>query len=187
MRGGGAKPGCGDAVTDKTRVSLRVAAPREIAFSVFTEEIDAWWRHGKRYRMGEPSVMQLEPGVGGRLVEKVKLPSRERVFEIGRVTAWEPPARLVIAWRPVNFRPSDPSTEVEVTFERAIGHSGEGTLVTLEHRGWSQVRPDHPARHGEEARAFIASMGRWWGDLGAALREHVARQAEPASTEPGGE
>lgn len=167
-----AEPG----VADRARVSLRVGAPRDVVFSAFTEEIDAWWRHGKRFRMGATSVMQLEPGVGGRLVETVALRGREKVYEMGRVTAWEPPARLVIAWRAVNFRPSDPSTEVEVTFDRAIGHSGEGTLVTLEHRGWSGVRADHPVRHGEEARAFVARMGRWWGDLGASLRDHVAER-----------
>jgi hypothetical protein len=168
-----AEPG---AVADRARVSLRVAAPRDVVFSAFTGEIDAWWRHGKRFRMGgAKSVMQLEPGVGGRLVETVTTPAgRDRVYEMGRVTTWEPPTRLVIEWRAVNFRASDPSTEVEVKFDRAIGHSGEGTLVTLEHRGWSGVRADHPVRHGEEARAFIARMGRWWGDLGASLRDHVA-------------
>jgi uncharacterized protein YndB with AHSA1/START domain len=164
-------------VSDRARVSLRIAAPRDLAFAVFTDEIDAWWRHGKRYRLGEASVMRLEPGVGGRLVETVKRKSGEREYEMGRITAWEPPARLVIEWRAVNFGASDPSTEVEIQFERAIGHSGEGTLVTLEHRGWSRIRADHPVRHGEEARAFIARMGQWWGDLGTALREHVARRA----------
>jgi uncharacterized protein YndB with AHSA1/START domain len=173
----GARAEDGGAVSDAARVSLRVAAPRDVVFSVFTEEIDAWWRHGKRYRMGEPSVMQLEPGVGGRLVETVKKGERERTYEMGRITAWDPPARLVIAWRAVNFSTSDPATEVEVKFDRAIGHSGEGTLVTLEHRGWSRVRADHPVRHGEEAKTFIATMGRWWGDLGTALREHVADRA----------
>ena len=161
-------------MADKARVSLRVAAPRDVVFAVFTGEIDAWWRRGKRFRLGEASVMQLEPGVGGRLVETVTVRGREKVYEMGRVTAWEPPARLVIAWRAVNFRPVDPDTEVEVTFDRAIGHSGEGTLVTLEHRGWSAVRADHPVRHGEDARAFVARMGRWWADLGASLRERVA-------------
>jgi uncharacterized protein YndB with AHSA1/START domain len=165
-------------VSDQARVSLRVAAPRDLAFTVFTEEIDAWWRHGKRYRLGERSVMRLEPGVGGRLVETVTRKAGEREYEMGRVTAWEPPARLVIEWRASNFTERDPSTEVEVTFERAIGHSGEGTLVTLEHRGWSAIRADHPVRHGEEARAFLASMGRWWGDLGASLREHLAARAQ---------
>src|SRR5690606_17592862 len=85
---------------------------------------------------------------------------------------------LVIAWRAVNFRQGDPDTEVEVTFERAIGHSGEGTLVTLEHRGWSQVRDDHPVRHRQSARAFITSHARWWGDLAAALQLHVASTME---------
>ena len=163
---------------DRARVSLRIAAPRAAVWVAFTGEIDAWWRHGKRFRMGgAKSVMQLEPGIGGRLVETVTTPAgRDKVYEMGRVTAWEPPARLVIEWRAVNFRASDPSTEVEVKFERAIGHSGEGTLVTLEHRGWSGVRADHPVRHGEEARAFIARMGRWWGDLGASLRDHLAER-----------
>jgi uncharacterized protein YndB with AHSA1/START domain len=163
-------------VGDRARVSVRVAAVRELAFEVFTADIDAWWRHGKRYRMGEPSTIALEPRLGGRLTETFTVRGKERVMESGRVTVWEPPVRLVIAWRAANFRAEDPSTEVEVTFERAIGHSGEGTLVTIEHRGWSAVRPDHPARHGEEARAFLASLGRWWGDLAASLREVLDRR-----------
>jgi hypothetical protein len=162
---------------DRARVSLRVAARQDLAFRVFTEEIDAWWRHGKRYRMGEQSVMRLTAGVGGVLTETVVHAGKERTFEIGRVTVWEPPRRLVIEWRAVNFKVRDPSTEVEITFERAIGHSGEGTLVSLEHRGWSQIRPDHPVRHGQEPRSFIAAQGRWWSDLGVALQLHVLAQA----------
>ena len=76
---------------------------------------------------GEDSVMHLEPAVGGALTETVSLRGRDKVYELGRVTVWDPPRRLVIAWRPVNFRASDPSTEVEVTFERAIGPRGEST------------------------------------------------------------
>jgi Activator of Hsp90 ATPase homolog 1-like protein len=159
---------------DRAKVSLRVAAKQDLAFRVFTEELDAWWRHGKRYRMGEQSVMRLSAGLGGVLTETVLHGGKERTFEIGRITVWEPPRRLVIEWRAVNFRPRDPSTEVEVTFERAIGHSGEGTLVTLEHRGWSRVRPDHPVRHGQDPRSFVASQGRWWSDLAVALQLHLA-------------
>lgn len=161
-------------MNDRVRVSLRVAAPQALAFSVFTEQIDGWWRHGKRFRIGEPSVMRLEPGLGGRLTETLHKNGKDRCFEIGRVTTWEPPRRLVLAWRAVNFGKHDPDTEVEVSFERAIGHSGEGTLVTIEHRGWSQVRPDHPVRHGQEPRAFIAGHARWWGDLGAALQLYIS-------------
>jgi hypothetical protein len=159
-------------VSDRARLIVRVAAPRETAFDVFTNEIDGWWRHGRRFRMAEPSTMSLERGVGGRLTETWVEDGRERTREIGVVTIWDPPRRLLLTWRAANFEPSDPSTEVEVTFERAIGGSGEGTLVTLEHRGWSRVRPDHPVRHGEAPEVFVARLGRWWGDLATALREH---------------
>lgn len=172
-------------MNDRVRVSLRVAAPQAVAFRVFTEEIDGWWRHGKKYRVGEPSVMQLTPGLGGRLTETLTKGGKARVFEIGRVTTWEPPRRLVISWRALNFRDSDPDTEVEVTFERAIGHSGEVTLVTLEHRGWSRVRDDHPVRHGQSPQAFITSHARWWGDLAASLQLYVAaRDPEPGAPAP---
>jgi uncharacterized protein YndB with AHSA1/START domain len=165
-------------VNDRVRLTLRVAAKQALTFRVFTEEIDRWWRHGKRYRMGELSVMQLSPGLDGRLTEVVTRGGKSRTYEIGRITHWEPPRRLVISWRAVNFGARDPATEVEVTFERALGHSGEGTLVTLEHRGWSQVRPDHPVRHGQDASAFIASQGNWWRDLGAALQHYVLQHAD---------
>lgn len=159
------------------RVSLRVAAPQAVAFAVFAEEIDAWWRHGKKYRIGEPSVLHLTPGLDGRLTETLSHKGKSRVFEIGRITTWDPPRRLVIAWRAVNFKERDPDTEVEVTFDRAIGHSGEGTLVTVEHRGWSRVRDDHPVRHGQAPPAFIRTHARWWGDLAAALQRHVAERS----------
>lgn len=161
-------------MSDRARVTVRVAAPRELAFEVFTREIDGWWRHGKKFRVGEPSTMALEPRLGGRLTETVQTPRGPRVWDLGEVLAWEPPRRLLLSWRAVNFAPSDPSTEVEVLFERAIGHSGEGTLVTVEHRGWSAVRPDHPVRHGEAPAVFIRQMARWWGDLLSALRERAA-------------
>ena len=85
------------------------------------------------------------------------------------MTRWEPPSRLVFEWRGVNFAPGE-RTEVEVLFEP----SPSGTLVTVTHRGWAGLRPDHPVRHGQEVTAFIRMMGLWWGDLLTSLREHVA-------------
>lgn len=161
-------------MNDRVRVTVRVSAPRDVAFRVFTEEIDGWWRRGKRYRVGEPSVMTLEPGVGGRLQETVRTADGHRSFDLGNVLVWQPPERLVLSWRAVNFTPKDPSTEVEVTFARAVSDSGEATLVTVEHRGFASLRPDHPVRHGEEAAVFIARMGRWWGDLMTTLRERLS-------------
>ena len=154
---------------DVATVSVLVAVPPDEAFRVFTEEIDQWWRRGLRYRIGRGrSVLHLEPGVGGRLFESVG--EGDRVFETGRVTAWEPPARLVFEWRAVNFAPSE-KTEVEVLF----APSPSGTMVTVRHGGWSHIRPDHPARHGLDVSPFIANLGMWWADLMTALRRHAAR------------
>jgi hypothetical protein len=48
--------------------------------------------------------------------------------------------------------------------------------VTVTHRGWASLRPDHPVRHGHEVPAFIRMMGLWWGDLLTSLREHAAER-----------
>src|SRR5262249_14011479 len=112
------------------------------------------------------SVIHLEPKLGGRLFEAFETSTGKRIAETGRVTVWEPPSRLVLEWRAVNFAPSE-KTEVEVLFEP----SASGTLVTVCHRGWSRIRLDHPVRHGQEVSTFIRTMGMWWGDLMCSLRE----------------
>ena len=74
-------------------------------------------------------MLAFEPGEGGRLIE-TRWPSG-KVFEIGRIRAWEPPQRLVFGWRQASFAP-DQDTEVEVRFEPV----GDETRVTVEHTGW---------------------------------------------------
>lgn len=152
---------------DQARVSVLVEVPPAAAFRIFTEEIDSWWRRGQRYRVigGDRGIIHLEAGVGGRLFESVGTGPEPRIVETGRVTAWDPPARFVFEWRAVNFAPGE-TTEVEVLFEE----SRSGTLVTVTHRGWSQIRPDHPARHGLEVAGFLRMLGMWWGDLMSSLR-----------------
>lgn len=148
---------------DQARASIHVSLDPPEAFRVFTEEIDRWWRRGMRYRVagGRRGVVHVEPRVGGRLYESFEVGSETRVFATGEVTRWEPPGLLVLRWRAVNFTDDDPSTEVEVTFVA----QGGGTLVTVTHRGWSRVRPDHPARHGHLDAAFLRELGAWWADL----------------------
>jgi len=155
---------------DEARVSVLVAVEPSVAFEVFTEEVDAWWRGGVKYRIGgkRRSVIRIEPGVGGRLFERFETESGPRVFDTGRVKVWDPPRRLVFEWRAVNFAPEE-KTEVEVLFES----SASGTLVTVVHRGWSTIRGDHPVRHGHDVRAFLRTLGLWWGDLVTSLREHA--------------
>jgi uncharacterized protein YndB with AHSA1/START domain len=142
------------------------------AFRIFTTEIDAWWRGGMKYRLGKNrSVVHLEPKLGGRLFESFETSTGTRIAETGRITSWEPPARMVLEWRAVNFAPSE-KTEVEVLFDP----SPSGTLVTVRHSGWSRIRPDHPVRHGQDQPAFIRRMGMWWGELMGSLREYASRE-----------
>jgi uncharacterized protein YndB with AHSA1/START domain len=156
---------------DAARVSVRVAVAPAEAFRVFTEEIDLWWRRGLKYRVAgkRRGILCIEARVGGRLFESLPTGKGTRVIETGRVTVWDPPARLVFEWRATNFAPAE-KTEVEVRFEPS---GDDATLVTVTHRGWAAIRPDHPARHGQDVAPFLASMGRFWGDLLTSLREHT--------------
>ena len=156
---------------DSATVTVLVSVAPQVAFDVFTREIDLWWKQGPRYRIAGKRRGQLnfEPGVGGRLFETFDLPSGAQTFVVGRVTAWEPPALLELEWRGVNFAP-DEKTFVSVRF----APSTSGTLVTVRHRGWSALRDDHPVRHGLAGAGFSRMIGLWWGDLLSSLREHAA-------------
>ena len=159
---------------DRITVTTVVAVDPANAFEVFTDEVDAWWKTGPMYRAGTggKSVMRFEPGVGGRLLE-IQDASADEVFELGRVRVWEPGALLVFSMGGRDFG-RDEETEVEVRFEP----EGEGTRVTVEHRGWSVFPADHPVRHGLVGGAFSAMMGNWWAGLLVSLRSHAGRQSD---------
>ncbi len=150
------------------RVTAVVAADPALAFSLFTEEVDAWWRREPRYRLEAGEELAFEPRVGGRLLARGPSGATR---ELARVRHWEPAVRLVLTWLGPPVAPG-PATEVEVRFEAAAG----GTRVTLEHRGWDAVAPDHSARHGLTGSAFTALMGSWWGDLLLALGRLAGRR-----------
>jgi uncharacterized protein YndB with AHSA1/START domain len=155
---------------DQARVSVAVGVPPATAFEIFTGEIDVWWRRGPKFRHAgtHGGFVHLEPHVGGRLFESIDGDngSGPRVFEVGRVLVWEPPERLAFSWRNANFAP-DEITRVDVEFVP----SRTGTIVTVTHRGWSALRPDHPARHGLHGAAFSRMIGLWWGELLTSLRQ----------------
>jgi uncharacterized protein YndB with AHSA1/START domain len=161
---------------DRTTVTVCVALPPAETFSVFTEEIDLWWRTGPRFRVAgrQRGQLRFEGRPGGRLFETFGTGKGAHTVELGRITAWEPPSRLEFEWRGVNFTPGE-STFVEVCFAAV----GEGTHVTVVHRGWLGLPEDHPVRHGKRPADFIRGMGQWWGELLTALREHAARGPVP--------
>ena len=151
-------------MTSKVYVALRVKASPERAFAAFTQEIGAWWRPNGLFQTTPraPGVLAFEPGEGGRLVETL---ANGKVFEIGRILAWEPPSRLLFSWRQANF-PLDLTTEVEVRFEAV----GEETRVSVEHRGFDQV-PEGAARHGFPDEVLLLRLAEWWQVLLGSLKQ----------------
>jgi uncharacterized protein YndB with AHSA1/START domain len=153
---------------DQVRVSVAVAVPQDVAFEIFTNEIDRWWKRGPAFRSAghRGGFIRMEPGVGGRLFESIESGGGERVFVVGFVRVWEPPSRVLFTWGNSHFQAGQ-ETEVDVSFTP----TASGTMVTVIHRGWTGIPADHPVRHGMPVAAFIRSMGLWWGQLMTSLRE----------------
>ena len=155
-------------MTSRVVVALRVKATPERAFEVFTREIGLWWRPNPLFQFTprSPGALAFEPEVGGRFTETL---DNGMVFEIGRITAWEPPSLLAFGWRQAAFTP-DQHTEVEVRFEAV----GDETRVTVEHRGWDTVPAGHVARHSFPDQLFLRRHAEWWQSLLASLGERVS-------------
>ncbi|MGK9167302.1 SRPBCC family protein [Inquilinus limosus] len=158
-------------MTSSILVSLRVATTPERAFTAFVQDIGLWWRPNPLFQFtpGEPGGLHFEPGLGGRFVETHP---DGHVFEIGRISVWEPGSRLVFSWRQASFSPGQ-STEVDVRFEPV----GDQTRVTVEHRGWDSVPQDHVARHHFPDAVFLQRHGEWWQALLGAYRASARFEA----------
>jgi uncharacterized protein YndB with AHSA1/START domain len=152
-------------MTSRILVSLRVAATPERAFCVFVHDIGAWWRPNGLFLFTTeaPGVLSFEPGLGGRFIESS---GAGEIFEIGRITAWEPGARLAFTWRQASFAP-DQVTQVEVRFDPI----GDQTRVTVEHIGWDTIPQDHVARHRFPDVVFLQRHAEWWQLLLAAMAQ----------------
>jgi uncharacterized protein YndB with AHSA1/START domain len=127
-----------EAMFEPVRKSVHVERSAEETFRLFTEHIDGWWpveihsrAASEHYGAGvKVERVVFEPRAGGRLYE-VTSEGVEGVW--AEIIAYEPPARILLAWKP-NDRP-EPPTEVEIRF----APDGDGTLVSLEHRGWEKL------------------------------------------------
>ena len=140
------------------RKTLTVRASPETAFRVFTEGFDRWWPRSHHIGKAELKTAIIEPRAGGRWYE-VGVDGSE--CEWGDVLAWEPPTRLLLAWRLNAQWEYDPDllTEVEVRFSA----TGDGqTQVDFEHRGFERM-----GAGGEAARTGVDSPSGW----GAILAE----------------
>jgi len=155
-------------------VSVRVEASPALAFQVFTDDVDLWWKRGIAYRVAgnKPSTVRFEGQLGGRLVEV--LASGGRVHEVGRVLVWNPGQHLAFEFRGPNFQP-DQVTRVDVRFEE---QPDGATRVTVEHSGWDSLPADHPVRHRLPPAQFYGMWGSLWHDQLASARLCVRLRAE---------
>lgn len=155
------------------RKSIVVAAPRDLAFEVFTARIGTWWPlESHHIGRATPSDAIIEPRVGGRWYERTEDGSE---CEWGRVLAYDPPSRLVLSWDiSAQWQHEDGlGTEVEVRF---IAQGAETTRVELEHR--------HLDRFGEARdkmrETFESPMG-WGGILESFARATAGAREGKAS------
>ena len=154
------------AADTSVRSSIVVEAPRDRAFSVFTEGIGSWFP--REYNLLDVEIAErvFEPRVGGQVYDRGTDGSECRW---ARVLAYEPPDRVVIGW---DISPQwqiesdkEKTSEVEVRF---VAEGPERTRVELEHRNLD--------RHGdgwEQTRESVAGEGGWPGCL-RSFAERVA-------------
>jgi uncharacterized protein YndB with AHSA1/START domain len=115
---------------------------------VFTAQLGSWWP--KDYSIGDADMADfvLETRVGGRWYE-VGVGGKE--CDTGRVTGFDPPHRLTLAWHLNDAWQYDPepahASEVEIRF---VPDGPTRTTVELEHRGFE--------RHGDASDAVRGAV-----------------------------
>jgi len=167
---------------------LQVNASQETCFTVFTQQMDAWWP--KAYHIGMCPMRNavLEAGPNGRWYSR-HVDGKD--ITIGKVLTWDPYQLLVLAWQIDGNFQYDPAlvTEVEVQF---IAKGPNSTLVKFAHKnlerlaggakviegmdeGWGTimqlyrgVTENHYKTYievdttCEQALAAIANVSGWW-------------------------
>ena len=135
------------------RKTIEVKAPIERAFDVFAGRIGEWWHKEHCLSKGTPLAdVVIEPRAGGRWYEKGADGSEQ---QWGRVLAWEPPHRLLLAWQLTREFQYDP--DFETTIEVIFKERGEVTVVQFEHRDLERM--------GEGAVETLEQMDGGWGML----------------------
>jgi uncharacterized protein YndB with AHSA1/START domain len=123
-----------------------------------------WWPFGS-HSVFQGELARLDPpaGPGSRIVEHAR-DGRSQPW--GEVLAWEPPRRVVFTFGA--YAGWDALTEVEVTF----APEGDGTRVSLEHRGWERLgergRTERPGYDHGWDEVFVRAYGGFAGSAAAA-------------------
>ena len=144
------------------RKTIRVNAPIDHAFDVFSSGLARWWPFDHGVGKKPIQKVMMEPRLGGRWLEIAEDGTQTSVATI---THWEPPHRLVMLWQINAQWKSDIAmkSEVDVRFAAA---GPEATDVELVHHRFETM--------GAEAGASMRKDvdGGWPG-----LLERFAQEA----------
>jgi uncharacterized protein YndB with AHSA1/START domain len=143
--------------------SITVNVPQQRAFEFFVEHHAEWWPMEGHTILEGSTGAAIEPREGGRWWEYGG-PKGE--CDWGRVLAYEPPERLLLAWQLDRTWSYDPdfTTEVEVRF---VAEGESATRVEIEHRNLE--------RFGDEVGAIRASFDsdNGWSGVLRAFADHA--------------
>jgi uncharacterized protein YndB with AHSA1/START domain len=135
------------------RKEIVVRASQAKTFELFTSRMGQWWFHGNGIGASPFKEIVLQPRKGGRWFERAQDGTETNW---GDVLEWEPPARVLLAWRIDGTWKFDPrlETALEISFEDI----GRGmTRVRLEHRDLGRL--------GEAGLKTVEAMDGGWGKL----------------------
>jgi uncharacterized protein YndB with AHSA1/START domain len=142
--------------------TVTVKASPKRAFDAFTAHMHQWWPADHSIAAQPRDALILEPHAGGQWFERA---ADGTETHWGKVLAWEPPGRVLLAWQINSSWAYDPDlvTEVEMSFV----DQGDGvTLVTLEHRNLE--------RFGDGAQALSDQLGNGWPGLLQKFADYAA-------------
>jgi uncharacterized protein YndB with AHSA1/START domain len=149
------------------RKEIVVPASQAKTFELFTSRMTQWWFPGNGIGASPFKDIVLQPRKGGRWFERAEDGTETNW---GDVLEWEPPVRILLAWRIDGTWKFDPrfDTTLEISFEDA----GMGmTRVRLEHRDLD--------RFGEAGLKTVEAMDGGWGKLlerfGSLVERHAAQ------------
>jgi uncharacterized glyoxalase superfamily protein PhnB len=172
-------------MSEARSVSADVEVPVDptTAFTAFTQELDLWWVRGpiNYFDAARAIAMVCEPGVGGRLIEVYDAATGEGL-ELGRITVWEPGARL--SWTSsvddveidVRFVPVASGTQVRVEATIPAGGTDQGGTAWVRVVGkwfgaWCARRNNAPGQQPDLARLAVgvyyakpAAAAQWLAD-----------------------
>lgn len=134
-------------MTAAVRVEIAVALTPDEAFARFTEGLGEWWP--PEYTWSGPALVAIEMslGEGGLCTERGPHGFR---CDWGRVTTWDPPARVVFTWQISPARVPQPDPRHASTVDVRFTADGDRTRVELTHAGFE--------RHGDGAAGYRGAM-----------------------------